>query len=46
MFNEGTMRQYLTKEALNSVLDAMQKGTKIDRVVADHVSTGMKEWAI
>ena len=46
VFNEGTMRQYLTKEALNSVLDAMQKGTKIDRVVADHVSTGMKEWAI
>lgn len=46
VFNEGTMRQYLTKEALNSVLDAMQNGSKIDRVVADHVSTGMKEWAI
>lgn len=46
VFNEGTMRQYLTKEALESVLDAMQNGSKIDRVVADHVSTGMKEWAI
>ena len=40
------MRQYLTKTALNSVLEAIEKGTKIDRLVADHISTGMKEWAI
>ncbi|MFL0352147.1 glutamine synthetase III [Xanthomarina sp. GH4-25] len=46
VFNEDKMRQYLTKEAFNSVMDAMQNGTKIDRVVADHISTGMKEWAI
>jgi len=46
VFNEDKMRQYLTKEAFNSVMDAMQDGTKIDRVVADHISTGMKEWAI
>lgn len=46
VFNEATMRQYLTKVAYNSVMDAMQKGSKIDRVVADHISTGMKEWAI
>ena len=46
VFNEDTMRQYLTKEAFNSVMDAVQNGSKIDRVVADHISTGMKEWAI
>lgn len=46
VFNEDTMRQYLTKEAFNSVMDAIQNGSKIDRVVADHISTGMKEWAI
>ena len=46
VFNEDTMRQFLTKEAFNSVMDAIQNGTKIDRVVADHISTGMKEWAI
>jgi len=46
VFNEDKMRQYLTKEAFNSVMDAMHNGTKIDRVVADHISTGMKEWAI
>ncbi|MCK8481550.1 glutamine synthetase III [Psychroserpens algicola] len=46
VFNESTMRQYLTKEAFESVMDAVGKGSKIDRIVADHISTGMKEWAI
>ena len=46
VFNEASMRQYLTKTALNSVLQAIEKGSKIDRLVADHISTGMKEWAI
>ncbi|WP_179333259.1 glutamine synthetase III family protein [Winogradskyella costae] len=46
VFNEVAMRQYLTKTALNSVLEAIEKGTKINRLVADHISTGMKEWAI
>ncbi|WP_452228951.1 glutamine synthetase III family protein [Lacinutrix sp. MEBiC02404] len=46
VFNEDTMRQYLTKEALKSVQDAIKNGSKIDRVIADHISTGMKEWAI
>ncbi|WP_092209136.1 glutamine synthetase III family protein [Bizionia echini] len=46
VFNEDTMRQYLTKEAFVSVMDAMQNGSKISRYVADHISTGMKEWAI
>ncbi|MBU2940275.1 glutamine synthetase III [Lacinutrix sp. C3R15] len=46
VFNEDTMRQYLTKEAFNSVQDAIKNGSKIDRVVADHISTAMKEWAI
>ncbi|MGB1308664.1 MAG: glutamine synthetase III, partial [Oceanihabitans sp.] len=46
VFNEDTMRQYLTKEAFKSVMDAIEHGTKIDRKIADHISTGMKEWAI
>lgn len=46
VFNEDKMRQYLTKEAFVSVMDAVLNGTKIERVVADHISTGMKEWAI
>tara|TARA_R110002072_G_scaffold124085_3_gene259560 strand:+ start:5218 stop:7404 length:2187 start_codon:yes stop_codon:yes gene_type:complete len=46
VFNETAMRQYLTKTSFNSVMDAVENGSKIDRNIADHISTGMKEWAI
>ncbi len=46
VFNKVAMRQHLTKQAYTSVVDAMNKGTKISREVADHISTGMKEWSI
>ena len=46
VFNEIAMRQYLTKDSYRSVQDAIEHGSKIDRTVADHISTGMKEWAI
>lgn len=46
VFNETAMRQYLTQESFRSVMDAIEKGTRIDRNMADHISTGMKEWAI
>ena len=46
VFNESAMRQYLTETALNSIMEAIEKGTKINRLVADHISNGMKEWAI
>lgn len=46
VFNESTMRQYLTKEAFDGVMAAISKGSKIDRRIADHISTGMKEWAM
>jgi glutamine synthetase len=46
VFNKAAMRQFLTKEAYKSVMSAIETGDKIDRSVADHISTGMKEWAI
>ena len=46
VFNEAAMRQYLTKDAMQSIMEAINKGSKIDRVLADHISTAMKEWAI
>lgn len=46
VFNENAMRQYLTKDSFTSVMEAIEKGTKIQRHLADHISTGMKEWAI
>lgn len=46
VFNEAAMRQYLTKDSFKSVMDAIDNGSKIERHIADHISTGMKEWAI
>ena len=46
VFSESVMRQFLTKEAYQSVKEANATGKKIDRTIADHISTGMKEWAI
>ncbi|MFO7672739.1 MAG: glutamine synthetase III [Lutibacter sp.] len=46
VFNENTMRQYLTKDAYKGVMSAMEQGTKIDRKIADQVSSSMKEWAM
>lgn len=46
VFNDSVMRQFLTKEAYQSVIEANTSGKKIDRSISDHISTGMKEWAI
>ena len=46
VFNNAAMRQFLTKDSFKSVQDAVVNGSKIDRAIADHISTGMKEWAI
>lgn len=46
VFNEAAMSQYLTKEAVDIIKDAILKGSKINRVVANHIAIGMKEWAI
>lgn len=46
VFDENTMRQYLTKDARNGVMDAIDNGKKIDRKIADQISSSMKEWAL
>ena len=46
VFNESAMRQYLTKEAYIGVMNAIELGKKIDRKIADQVSSSMKEWAL
>ena len=46
VFNENTMRQYLTKDAFKGVMDAIRKGKKIDRSIADQVASSMKDWAL
>ncbi|PKP16422.1 MAG: glutamine synthetase type III [Bacteroidetes bacterium HGW-Bacteroidetes-23] len=46
VFNDKSMRQYLTADAYKGVKDAVQHGTKIDRKLADYIALGMKEWAL
>jgi len=46
VFNHSAMRQYLTKDSLKGIEQAIKKGTKINRELADQISTGLKEWAI
>lgn len=45
-FNKSAMEDFMAPEAFKSVLSAMEKGTKIDRSIADQVASGMKSWAI
>ena len=46
VFNEDRMRQYLTRDAFDSVKAAIFSGTKIDRKIADQVAEAMKAWAM
>lgn len=46
VFNQPKMKKYLSKEAFKAVMDAIEKGTIIDRKMADQVAQGMKAWAI
>ncbi|PKH52873.1 glutamine synthetase type III [Tenacibaculum sp. Bg11-29] len=46
VFNTQTMRQYMTKDAYQSVMDAVEFGSKIDRKIADQIAVSMKDWAL
>lgn len=45
VFNDKSMRQFLTPEAYQAVKNA-QLGIKIDRKLAEYIALGMKEWAL
>ncbi|MBT5402113.1 MAG: glutamine synthetase type III, partial [Crocinitomicaceae bacterium] len=46
VFNQDSMREYLTDQAYKSVLEATNEGKRIDRSVADQVASAMKDWAL
>lgn len=46
VFDKPKMKKYLSREAYQSVVDAIESGTTIDRKMADHVAQGMKAWAL
>ncbi|MDP4267934.1 MAG: glutamine synthetase III [Bacteroidota bacterium] len=46
VFDKTKMEQYLSKEAYNEVIKAIEQGTKIDRTMAEQIASGMKVWAM
>ena len=46
VFDRSKMQKYLSKEAFEAVMMAIEKGTRIDRKMADQVAAGMKAWAM
>ena len=46
VLNKKALREFMPAEAFKSLMDAMNKGTKIDRGMADQIASGMKAWAI
>lgn len=46
VFQRKAMREFMSKEAYESVINAMEHGTQIDRKTAEQVAAGMKAWAL
>jgi glutamine synthetase len=46
VFQRKAMREFMSKEAYESVVNAMEHGTQIDRKTAEQVAAGMKGWAL
>ena len=46
VFNQSIMKEFLTDEAYNSIILAIEKGEKIQRDTADLIASAMKQWAI
>lgn len=45
-FSKNTMREFLSEEAFDMVISAIEKGGQINRKIADQIATAMKAWAI
>lgn len=46
VFNKKQMVKFLSKETMQTVLEAIDKGVTLQREIADHVAVGMKMWAL
>jgi glutamine synthetase len=46
VFDKTKMQKYLSKDAYQAVMLAIDKGIRIDRKMADQVAGGMKAWAL
>lgn len=45
VFGKDAMRQFLSSDAYDSVIDAIERGARIDRKMADEIAAGMKAWS-
>jgi len=46
VFNDVSMKEFLSEEAFEKVIEARDKGISIDRKISDQVATSMKSWAM
>ncbi len=46
VFSPFRMREYLTDDVYDKLMECINMGVRIDRSVADHVASAMKEWAM
>lgn len=46
VFNRTAMRSYLATDVRRAVYETVEKGSMLDRSVADQVASGMKRWAM
>ncbi|UYQ93730.1 glutamine synthetase III [Chitinophaga horti] len=46
VFSGRTMREHLSDEAYKSLMNSIKAGTKIERKMAEQISSGMKSWAM
>lgn len=46
VFGRDAMKEFMTEEAFDSVMQSIEIGTKLDRKMADQVASAMKAWAM
>lgn len=46
VFDKKSRKEFLSKEAYVSISNSIDKGTSIDREMADQIATAMKSWAM
>src|SRR5690606_31755279 len=46
VFDKRTMKEFLSKEAFESVNNSINLGTSIDREMAEQIASAMKAWAM
>jgi glutamine synthetase len=46
VFDKTKMKEYMSKEAFQAIINAGENGTSIERDIAEHIASAMKSWAM